>query len=179
LWDDGLTLISKFELHLQGSFQLDWQEILDSTDPNDDRNVAHFEVQVQNLLTNIFAKGKWTNMANCIHCSKKPKSMTTSQVFACLCHMIAITQQLPNAPQELFTINEQKRILLQMFCINWVMNISNAGPTTATKTMQSIKRYMSKQEALDLPTKQEKMKLSSNKVSNTSNNQGNSTRQNS
>jgi hypothetical protein len=42
-WDDGpTTLISKFELHLQGSFQLDWQEILNLTDPNDDRNVEYF-----------------------------------------------------------------------------------------------------------------------------------------
>jgi hypothetical protein len=41
--------------------------------------------------------------------------------------------------------------------------------------MQSVKRYMSKQEALDLPTKQEKTKLSSNEVSNTSNNPGNLT----
>jgi hypothetical protein len=41
--------------------------------------------------------------------------------------------------------------------------------------MQSIKRYMSKQEALDPPTKQEKTKLSSDEVSNKSNNQGNLT----
>jgi hypothetical protein len=172
-WDDGPTLISKFKLHLQGSFQLNWQEILDSTDPNDHRNVAYFEEQVQTLLTYIFAEDKWTDMANYIHPCKKPKSMTTSQVFACLRHMIATTQQLPNDPQELFTIHEQKRILLHMLLINWVTNFSNAGLTTATKTMQSIKPYMSKQEALDPPTKQEKTKISSNEVSNTSNNQGN------
>jgi hypothetical protein len=97
-WDDGPMLISKFELHLQGSFQLNWQEILDSTDPDDDCNVAYFQEQVQNLLTDIFAEDEWTDMANYIRCCKKPKSMTTSQVFARLCHMIATTQQLPNVP---------------------------------------------------------------------------------
>jgi hypothetical protein len=110
-WDNGTTLISKFELHLQGSFQLNWQEILNLTDPNDNCNVAYFEEQVQNSLNDIFAEDKWTDIW-------PTTSMTTLQVFAHLCHMIATTQQLPNAPQELFTINEQKRILLHMFPIN-------------------------------------------------------------
>ncbi len=65
-----------------------------------------------------------------------------------------------------------------MFPINWIANYSNAGMSTSTETLQSIKRYMTKQEALDPPIKQEKKKLSSNKLSNTSNNQGNANRPN-
>ncbi len=51
-WDNSgpSALISKFELHLQqGSYQTTWQEILDATDPNDDRDVELFEEQAQNI----------------------------------------------------------------------------------------------------------------------------------
>ncbi len=60
-------LLSKCcELHLQGSYQIDWQEILDATDPNDDWNVEYFKEQVQNMLSNIFAEDEWSEMANYI-----------------------------------------------------------------------------------------------------------------
>jgi hypothetical protein len=55
-WNDGPTLLSKIEMHLQGSYQTDWQEIIDSTDPADDRTVEFFEEQVQNMLTDISQK---------------------------------------------------------------------------------------------------------------------------
>jgi hypothetical protein len=134
-WNDGPTLLSKFELHLQGSYQIDWQEIIESTDPGEPRDVAFFEEQVQNLLTDIFAEDEWTEMADYIRSRcKKPKSMTTPQVFARFCHLITTTQQLPNAPEELFSIDEQKRIILHMFPISWITNFSNAGMTTSTET---------------------------------------------
>jgi hypothetical protein len=66
-WDNGVTLISKFELHLQGSFQTGWQEIIDATNPDGDRNVDFFKEQVQNMLSNIFAEDEWSKqMANYI-----------------------------------------------------------------------------------------------------------------
>jgi hypothetical protein len=58
--DNGPTLISKFELRLQGSYQTDWKDILDATDPNDERNIKFYEEQVQNMLSDIFAKDEWS-----------------------------------------------------------------------------------------------------------------------
>jgi hypothetical protein len=36
-WIDRRTFLSKFELHLQGSYQNDWNDLLDAIDPNEDR----------------------------------------------------------------------------------------------------------------------------------------------
>jgi hypothetical protein len=81
-WNDGSTPLSKFKLHLrQGCYQIYWQEIFDVTDPNDDRNMKFFTEQVQNILRDVVAKDKWSEMANyiCTRC-KKPRLMTTKQV---------------------------------------------------------------------------------------------------
>jgi hypothetical protein len=150
-WNYWATLISKFELHLQGSYQIDWQEILDATDPNDERNGEYFEEQVQNMLSNIFAKEKRSEMVSYIQTwCKKWGWCATSRSMLIFCHLITTTQrqlpnapqelfsikeQLPNAPQELFSIKEQKRILLHMFSLNTVMNLVNAGMTTSKETL--------------------------------------------
>jgi L-asparaginase/Glu-tRNA(Gln) amidotransferase subunit D len=82
-WDNGPALISRFELHLQGSYQTDWQEILDTTGPDNNCNINFFEEQVQNMFSNIFTKDEWSKIAKCIctHC-RKPRSMTIKQLYA-------------------------------------------------------------------------------------------------
>jgi hypothetical protein len=80
-WNDGPTLLSKFSLHLQGSYQMDWQKILHATDPNEQCYIDFFKEHVQNMLSTIFAKGEWSEIANFVHTwCKTPRLMTTKQV---------------------------------------------------------------------------------------------------
>jgi hypothetical protein len=48
-WIDKATLLSKFQLHLQGCYQTDWNNILEA-------DANYFEEQVQNFLFDIFAE---------------------------------------------------------------------------------------------------------------------------
>jgi hypothetical protein len=50
-WINGAILISKFELLLQGTYQVNWYEILDATNPNNYHDANFFEEQVQVLLS--------------------------------------------------------------------------------------------------------------------------------
>jgi hypothetical protein len=80
-WIDGATLLSKFQLHLQGSYQTDWNELLEATDPNEDRDVNYFDEQVQNFLYNLFAEDEWSSMAHYIQtCCYKLTLVTTNQL---------------------------------------------------------------------------------------------------
>jgi hypothetical protein len=63
-WIDRATLLSKFVLHLQGSYQNDWNDILEATDPNEDRDAKYFDEQVQNFLYNNFVEDEWSSMAH-------------------------------------------------------------------------------------------------------------------
>jgi hypothetical protein len=78
-WIDGATLLSNFQLHLQGSYQTDWNELLEATDPNKDCHANYFDEQVQNFLYDILAEDEWSFMAHYIQtrCSK-PTLMTTN-----------------------------------------------------------------------------------------------------
>jgi hypothetical protein len=67
-WIDRAMHLFKFELHLQGSFQDDWQEIFKATGPSEDCDAKYFNKQVQNLLSNIFAKDEWSEMAGPLLC---------------------------------------------------------------------------------------------------------------
>jgi hypothetical protein len=108
-WNVGATLLSKFDLHLQGSYQVNWHKMLDATEPNNNRDANFFNKQVQNLPSNIFAEDKWSEMANCIQiCCKKPIWMTMKQVYSRFCHFIATMQKLPNATNELLSMEEEK-----------------------------------------------------------------------
>jgi hypothetical protein len=52
-WINGATIISKFEYHLQGSYQNDWREIVGATDPNEDCDANYFDKQVKNFLSYV------------------------------------------------------------------------------------------------------------------------------
>jgi hypothetical protein len=148
-WIDRATLLSKFQLHLQGSYQNDWHNILEATDPNEDCDANYFDEQVQNFLFDIFAEDEWSSMAHYIRTRcYKPTSLTTNQFYSRLRHLFNATQRLPNAPPALFPIEEQKRIFLRMFPGQWIKNFTNSGKSTSDETLQSIKRYMNKQECL-------------------------------
>jgi hypothetical protein len=148
-WIDGATLLSKFELHLHGSYQDDWRSILAASDPNDDRDAAYSDEQVKNFLDDIFAEDEWSLMADYIWTRTKPTSMTTNTFDGQFWHLIETTQRLPHAPTALFPIREQKRIFLRMFPNQWVTNYDNSGKNTSDETLQSIRVYMNRQESLD------------------------------
>jgi hypothetical protein len=82
-WIDGATFLSKFQLHLQGSYQTDWNEILEATDPNEDRDANYFfDEQVKNFLNNIFAQDEWSSIAHYIQTRcYKPTLMTTDPFY--------------------------------------------------------------------------------------------------
>ena len=127
-WINGATLLSKFELHLQGSYQDDWSEILEASDPNDDRDANFFDEKVQDFLSDIFAEDDWSSMTHYIRTRcLKPTSLTTNQFFSRIRHLFYATQRLPNAPQALFSNEEQKRIFLSKFPDQWVTNFANSG----------------------------------------------------
>ncbi len=148
-WIDGATLLSKFELHLHGSYQDDWRSILAASNPNDDRDAAYFDEQDKNFLDDIFAEDEWSLMADYIRTCTKPTSMTTNQFYGRFRHLIGTTQRLPHAPTALFPNEEQKRIFLRMFPNQWVTNYDNSGKNTSDETLQSIRVYMNRQESLD------------------------------
>jgi hypothetical protein len=66
-WDEVATLLSYVKLCLQGSYQTNWQDILDATNPNDDCNVNFFEEKVKKMLSDIFTEDECSEMANYIH----------------------------------------------------------------------------------------------------------------
>jgi hypothetical protein len=45
---------------------MDWQEILEATNPNNDYNIEFFEEQFESMFSNIFAADEWLEMLNYI-----------------------------------------------------------------------------------------------------------------
>ncbi len=85
----------------------------------------------------------------------------------------------PQAPANIFTEDELKRIYLYANPASWVDHFENAGMTAASESMNEIKRYMERQaakEALSAP-RQVKNRANNNGNGNgSSNNTGNSNR---
>jgi hypothetical protein len=185
-WNHGNSCLQNFERHLQGSFLSDWTQVVDAADdaavvqpPVHD--MVFYTDAVGNFMADLFDKADWTEQADYIWTLQKPKTMTPKQFLSRLQHLVSMLASFPQAPANIFTKDELKRIYLYAHPTNWVDHFENAGMTAASESISDIKRYMERQaakEALSAP-RQAKNRNNNNNNGNgngSSNNTGNSNR---
>jgi hypothetical protein len=145
-WIDGAMLLSKFELYLQGTYEVDRYESLDATDSNEDRDAKFFEEQAQNLLSDRFTKDEWSEMANYIRTRRKKTILMTTNRLHSRSHILLLS--FCNCQMLLKNFSQTKNKNESSLAHNWVTKSCQLWTDTET-LQQSLKRYLSKQEYLD------------------------------
>jgi hypothetical protein len=115
------------QLCLRGTYQTNWQKILDAADLNDDCNVNFFEDKVENMLSDIFTEDECSGGQLHPYLVLKSKIHGHQTSIGSFWHLITTTQQLPNTPDELFSIGEQTHIPLYLFPLKWMTTFVQAG----------------------------------------------------
>ena len=150
-WTDGATLFRKFEMSLEGSFQKQWTRFLTEDVRDDNRDEELFDLCVANLVNERYEHDACSDMIDYLRSIRKPKSLTAKMLLSRLEEIIEAMQQLPNAPNPIFSEDELKRIYLKAFPISWQENFLHSGRTAGTATLEGIRQYMTLQESHDPP----------------------------
>ena len=165
-WTDGATLFRKFEMSLEGHFQKQWTKFIEDEVGNADRDEELFDLCVASLVSERYEHDTCSDMIDYLRSIRKPKSLTAKMLLSRLEEIIDAIQQLPNAPDPIFSEDELKRIYLKAFPVSWQENFLHAGRSAGTASLADIRQYMTLQEGHDPPRNR-------NDNSNNSNGSGN------
>ena len=138
-WTTGPKLFQRFELHLQGTHLLTWQDQTFGAN----QTVAIFNGHLELFKDSLLAGYDYEEQKDYLRSIRKTADQTPSQFYLKFLAAETHARLLPDAPDDepVFSEEERKRLFLRAMPIDWQKQFDAANLQIATETIADMRKY--------------------------------------